>query len=141
MQTSTSISDLKKTKKQSTDDLVNDILKELQTTPALLPSKTPCMTTSIMNDLSSVPTTVSSSEETTSHKNTSLLEHPVIQYMRLPIVSLAVYFILHNTFVNRLLLDYAPEIFKIETSFMNKLLKSLVLAATISITNHFALSS
>ena len=33
MQTSTSINDLKRTSNQDTDDLVNDILKELQTTP------------------------------------------------------------------------------------------------------------
>lgn len=142
MQTSTSISDLKRTTKQNTDDLVNDILKELQSTPT-----TPLSTTTEHSDQpeasnssnSLFASPITSPENTKEQKkilmSTSVAE--VLQYLKLPLLIMSLYFILHNNFMNRLFSDYAPDIMKYEHMFMHKLVKSLFMCVVVSLSQYF----
>ena len=137
MQTSTSIQDLKRTSKQDTDDLVNDILKELQTTPlstAPLPAPSNADVPFVETNNSVVQKNTEKSQSSSFMENAT----EYLQYLKLPIVLVAVYFIVHNNFTDSLFEQYAPLSMKYDSSFMNKLCKALLLSTSMVVMNHFS---
>ena len=139
MQTSTSIQDLKRTSKQDTDDLVNDILKELQTTPLMTTTSLPAPSN---HDITFAISDGHVVEETKTKKNQSVsfTENAVeyLQILKMPILLVAIYFICHNNITDSLLEQYAPLSMKYESSFLNKLFKALVLSSGMAAINHFS---
>ena len=132
MQTSTSIQDLKRTSKQDTDDLVNDILKELQTTPSLHSISSEPLLNSTSIEQNMVPVESKTEEK----KNENIKDY--LQHLKLPIGILLVYFVFHNNAFDSVMEQFAPNFMKYETSFANKLFKALFVALSITLLQWFS---
>ena len=138
MQTSTSIHDLKRTTKQNTDDLVNDILKELQTTPSLnVTSNSPAPSNSV-NDFESVLTSSSETENKKEEKSTNEYVKEYLQKLKLPLGIVLVYFLFHNNVFDSSIEQFAPVFMRYEASFVNKLFKAILVSLCITLLHWFA---
>ena len=132
MDSSTSIIELKK-KQNSTDTLVNDILKELEseTSDSQIPTASNIDSELFSKDISSTKLD-KTTEITTGIKWKEWVEY-IYDISKLSIMIIVGYFIIHNYYINEAIKKLNISWLEVENSFGNKLVKSLILSILVKI--------